>query len=601
MKKLILFLILTVLSLSVACSNDKAVDANNGELENVSENIENLVENTDDSEEAKVQVSEAETETETEIISETESEIVTEGEVEAEIKSVTESESESETITEGENEAESKLMTEGKVELVNEDKVEIITDSETAVFIETINIDPILSVNEEKIAIAFEQGVESPLSQIDRYQYTPKDSDVINFDPQISTVQLKDSLKHKGFDGLEVTYDKTGYKWNDFFGDLDYLQYSRNITVNLSGKSIYEADIVDDYQRYYRYFDENKGLYYEVNDFMVGNFLDENADLTNERTGNCCNYNGIEGIEAPTYNPLSLQNGEEAGSYFITMLDNKPCVYIETLLDDKFHKKWIDIEFGLLVKELVFDNEGLLLEKKVASSIIKKDIDDSVFIEAKDVEYKDITLFVFSITGGDMETIFEAVDNTIPTSETGILLRSDSGSEVTIYTSGMDDMKLDDEIYYSKVSLDSGEVRTIREILDNRFYTICDELEIVEIYDKSCNEKKFFNFEDVGLVSVKIVEDSKIYIFYDPNNISVSGLYDVYEYVIENGEFEEINYYQIENVTINEAIGDVITYNVSLIDFDENVYDDSCMDTYKIIDRGENSFDDGEYMPFWYE
>jgi len=71
--------------------------------------------------------------------------------------------------------------------------------------------------------------------------------------------------------------------------------------------------------------------------------------------------------------------------------------------------------------------------------------------------------------------------------------------------------------------------------------------------------------------------------------------------VIENDEFSKINYYQVQNIAVNEPIRDVITYEISLIDFDEKVYDESYMDNYKIIDRGENSFDDGEYMPFWYQ
>ncbi len=564
MKKLILLAILIISLMAVACSNDKAVEAGGSELASASENSGIVAEKTGEMEDAAQQ--EAETAVEDSNI---------EDEAEAAVEN--DSEEEADTDSPGEN------------------------DWEAAVFAENIYIDPILSVNDEKLAVAIEKGFESPASQIDLYHYTPKNTDVIKYDPQNSPLEMVENLTHKGFEGLEVVYEKTSYDWDDFFDDLDFTEYERNITVSLKGESIFEADVEDEYQKFYRYFDENKGLYYEVNDVMLGNYLDEDAELTNKRIGNCCNYNGIDGLAAPSYNPLMLQNGEEARSYYITVLDDKACLYVESLYNERFYKKWIDIELGVLVKELVFDNEGLMVEKKVARSITEKDIDEGIFKEPKDVDFRDITLFIFSLEGGDVETIVNAFDNTIPTSETGVLLTSDTGSKVTIYTTGIDDMSLGDPIYYSQITLDSGEVRTIRRINDGRFHTICDELEKVEIFDRSCYDKKFFDFEDVGLVSYSKTEDAVSYIFYDPNNISVSALYDVYEYVIKDGEFTEIKYYQIENIAVNEPIGDVITYKISFIDFDENVYDESCMDDYEIIDRGENSFDDGEYMPFYYQ
>jgi len=586
MKKLILLGIIAVILLSVGCSNAQEVDTSSNDVKSLSENSEVVVEKTGNTEEPEQEGTEIENQTEAETATEVEAETITEGEIE--------------TVTDVENKTENITKVDNSNNQQNTDSLEN-KDDKTPVFVENIIIDPIFSYNEEKVAIAVEKGFESPVSQIDRYDYTPKESDTINFTSEKDSLGLEESLKHKGFSGLEVIYDRTQYKWRDFSGDLDVTESKRNITVKLKGESIFETDILDDYQKFYRYFDENKGLYYEVSDFMVGNYLDENAELTNERTGNCANYNGIEGLQAPTYNPLVNQKGEEAINHYITVLNDKPCVYIETIFNENLHKKWIDIESGVLVKSLVFNNEGLIIEKKVATSLTKKDIDDSVFAEPRDIEFKDITLFVFSFVGGDVETIFFAFNALFPGGETGVVLTSDTGSQETIFTRGIDDVKLKDPIYYSKITLDSGDERTIREIKSDRFYTVCDELETVEIFDKSCHEKKFFNFEDVGLMDFKTVGDSTIYTFYDPNNISVSALYGVYEYVIENDEFSKINYYQVQNIAVNEPIRDVITYEISLIDFDEKVYDESYMDNYKIIDRGENSFDDGEYMPFWYQ
>lgn len=460
--------------------------------------------------------------------------------------------------------------------------------------------------NEEKVERAMELGYESPKELLDIYRYTPKSSDVLQFTSQDSSFELGESLVHSGFHSLEVVYKKYQYMCDEFFGDLDVTEYSREITVSLKGESIYEADIVDDYEKYYRYYDENKGLYYEVQDLMMGNFTDPNAELTNKKIGMVCNYASIDGIEAPTYNPLILENDEEGLNYYITSFDDKPCVYIETLFNEKVYKKWVDIQYGVVVKELVFDSEGLLIEKSVAVSIVDKDYEDSIFFEPKDIEYKDITMFIFMAEGGPVDTLYDAVYNTIPNDRTGIKLIGNNDSTITFYTKGIyegmvGDLELDDVFYISYHTNSSGETSRIREIKDDRYYTIHDGMDIVEIFDESCYEKKFFNFSEVGLLNVEVSNDTKYYTFYDPNNISVSGLYNVYEYVIEDNKFASINCYEIESITDNEPVRDIVTYTIEMIPFDESVYDESCLDTYKIIDHGEGSFNDGEYMPFWYE
>ena len=80
----------------------------------------------------------------------------------------------------------------------------------------------------------------------------------------------------------------------------------------------------------------------------------------------------------------------------------------------------------------------------------------------------------------------------------------------------------------------------------------------------------------------------------------MSALYDVYEYVIEDNEISKIITYMVESLTDTEKIGETVSFEISFIDFDEDVYDEN-LDDYEIIDYGENSFNDGEYMPFWYQ
>lgn len=470
------------------------------------------------------------------------------------------------------------------------------------VFSETVSLEPLIEIDEEKVQAAIALGFPDPSSELDVYYYTSKEDDVIQYSPMVNVFDLESNFEHHGFDGLKVVYEKTDYMWDDFFGDLDATEFQKTTTVILKGESIYEEEIEDEYAKYYRYYDENKGLYYEVQDLMIGNFMEEDAELTNEKYGQICNYEALDTISPPSHNPLLLMENEEFSLFLISELDGEPCIYFETTYNGSLYKRWVSLKDGILVKEQKFSDEGLLESEKIATEVAYEEVDASVFEEPRDVEYKDITMFIYSFEGGDLETLGSALENLLPDTETGILLTDEEGETVTLFASSIEDGMIEDVVYYFEYTLELGEVRAIRNVQADRFYTICDELEIVEIFDRSCSEKYFLDFENVGLLGVREEDDSKIYTFYNPNNFSVSGLYDVYEYVIENGVITKIVTYRIEGIEDGEAVNGVTnTYQISLIPFDVSMYDESCMDTYEILDHGEGSIDDGEHMPAWYQ
>jgi hypothetical protein len=470
-----------------------------------------------------------------------------------------------------------------------------------AIFLESKTITSMFSVNEDKVKIAIEMGFPTISSELDIYTYEPKDSDCIEYEMDKLSPELENEMKHKGFDGIEVVYEETKYLWNDFFDELSVTEQVHVITASLKGNSIYEEDIIDENEKYQRYYDEEKGLYFEIQDLMIGNFLEEEEELSNVKTGYVCNYDLLEGTPLPTYNPIRIKSEEEVLCYYITLLEEEPILYMESIYQEKLYKKWIRIKDGILVKEYIFDKEGLLESKKEIRTVSEKEIAQIVFQEPQDIEYVDITLFLYSFSGGDLETLANAIEEKIPAKNTGILLSSETGETVTIFTSGLEEMILQNPVYYEKVFLESGEIRTLRYRNEERFYTICEELETIEVYDTSYREKKYFDFEDVGLLEVKETENGKNYCFYDTNHSSVSGLYSVYEYVIVGEELEQIRSYQIESIMDREPIREVLSYDISLIDYDENICDMNCMNTYEIIDHGEGSIDDGENAPFWFE
>lgn len=484
-------------------------------------------------------------------------------------------------------------------EIVEEETEEVVSGE--LVFCETISMSSEISLDEEKVAAAIALGFPDPATELDVYDYISKEEDVIQYTPVENEFGLESNFEHQGFGDIKVVYEKKEYMWDDFFGDLDATEFIKTTTVKLKGNNIYEEEIEDEYAKYYRYYDESKGIYYEVQDLMMGSYVDDEEELVNEKFGQTCNYGAFDMLVPPTHNPLVLRSEEEFLGFYITEYDDTVCLYYETLYSDSLYKRWVSLEDGIVVKELVFSSEGLLESEKNAISISYDELDPLVFSEPRDVEYTDITMFIYAFEGGDLETLAFAMADALPETETGIVLTSEDGKIVTLYAAEVIDGMIDEVVYYDEYVLESGETRSVRTVQDDRIYTICDELEIVEIYDRSSRERFFFDFEQLGLLGVTTEGTKTTYSFYNPNNISVSGLYDVYEYVIEDGVLSNVVTYRIESIENREVIGVVSTYNISLIDFDASMYDESCMDSYEIIDHGEGSIDDGEHVPVWYQ
>lgn len=467
---------------------------------------------------------------------------------------------------------------------------------------QTITIDTEFNFEDDKHHIALDYELPLPITELELYRYQPSAKDIIQYQSQTSSFKLWESLSHRGFSDLQVVYDRTQYIWTDFFDEINYTECNHDINVALKTNNIYEYDSVDEYASYHRYYNVNDGLYYEVQDLMMGNFMDPDAELTNKKIGTVCNYSALDMVQPPTYNPLILEDGEVLEAVYVTALDGRPHLFMETIFKQKLYQRWIDIELGILVKEFVFDHQGLIVDKTEMVSVDYMQQEDSVFIAPKDIEYKDITMFIYAASGGEFESLSQAISNYFPSGEFGLELTSDD-HRITLYTLGLErpEPNFQDVIYVSYHTDESGKQSRIREITHDRYYTVHDGLKTVEIYDVSCYEKRFFKFDDMGLLGVELKDNSKVYTFYDTNNISVSALYKAYQYVITDKQLTSVTTYSFESITDHKPIGNTQTYGMKIIEMDQSVYDESFLKHYRIIDRGEGSQNDGEYMPFWYQ
>lgn len=464
-----------------------------------------------------------------------------------------------------------------------------------------ISFNSLPETDEAMIRKAEDMGLASPLCELDIYRYSPKKEDSVSYTYSEDSTTLFNTMNHKGFSELEICYEHERYEWDEFMGDITYNEYKKTISVSLKEDSIYEEEIIDEYTKFYRYFYKGKGVFYEVQDTMLGNYSEPAETLTRMRIGMSCNYMGLKNIQKPTYNPFLLEKDEQLMNCYITLFNDEPCVFLELNASEKLYKRWISIRHGVLIKELVFSHKGVLIENKTATSVIEKTIDDTLFQEPEDVDYQDITLLIFKAEGGDYASLDDGIYYTIPEEATGIVLTGDQGQEITIYTGGMNNFSLRHPLYVTNYIKNDGTELTVKNMRDDRFYTIIDDLKTIEVYDESCFEQKFFNFEEVGLIGVSETDSQMIYTFYDPKNLSVSGLYQIYEYVIEDKKIVKINTYMLENIMSQEKLGEEISYTIDFIPFDKSIFDESCMTTYEMIDHGEGSINDGEHMPFWLE
>lgn len=479
----------------------------------------------------------------------------------------------------------------------------VLVDEPDVLKEETTEIDTSLWVfDDEKISIAVEAGLASPYDSVQEESYDPSQEAVIQYMPGLQSAELYASMTHKGFSGLSLTYDKITYKWDDIFGDLDYTTEDKTLLVKVRGNDLYEEDAIDEHQKYFRYYKEASGIFYEVSDFMVGNFLDPEAVLTNKKLGMSCLYKGIDGFVAPAYNPLVLDSGEVLIDCYLTTFQEEPAVYIETQNGNKLHRKWTSVEKGLLLQELIFTDVGLLEQSKLLLTSVEETLNDEVFEQPKDIDYKDITLFLYSASGGDLETLTEALIGTFSEEPFSMTLTDSSGTSFQIHCGGIGDISIDQPYYfYLRENID-GEPRMIIEYrLEDYYYTVSHEMEMAERYQTSSREKLFFNFDQVGFSGFTENGSIKTYTFYH-NQKSVSGMLEFYAYNIDGtvGEILSVAVYNKETLGREETIGESNIYKITEFgEVDESLFEIPA--TYEMIDRGKNSHDDGEWMPFWYQ
>jgi len=494
----------------------------------------------------------------------------------------------SEVIQENEIDLDESKEENDEVTLSSEEKKEVISKTD------------IWEFDDEQIAFSVSMGFPSPLEAIIVKNYEPKVTDAIYFDGSSSGDELFNSLRKKAFEGLTVVYEKNHINWTLFFEELNYSDSQNVLTVSLKEDNIYEEDYNDENSTYYRYYHQDEGVYYEVSDLMMATYTDGVEELTRQRMGTAT-YQGVL-KNVPTYNPIILKEGELLLECFISEIDEQAVIYLESAYKEALYKRWISIEYGVVIKEFVFTKEGLIQEMKAATEITQTDIEESLFYPPVDVDYQDVTLMIYMAEGGSLEQLRESLINALPKDMFSVELKSDSGDSMMLHSSGYSGgQKLDEMVLVYDSEDELGKVVTLRNFRDGEYYhTICDDKKIVERYISSCDELKIFDFETTGFREIKTTDDTITYVFEDLGLGSVRGFrkFYAYEITIETNQLKNIQIYYKEKI-IDNILQDIITYQLT----EYGMTDEAIVlipDDYKIYTNFLGEHYDGEYPAVWW-
>ncbi len=466
----------------------------------------------------------------------------------------------------------------------------------------------IVEFDKEKVEKAKNIVGAEPYRDVETFAYKGKKGDAVTFKVDKNPQKMWDSVKISKTKGLEFKTKEDKYTWAEFGDDLDYSKEELVSTVKIKGDSFYqELEVLDNYEEYYRYFDENEGIHYEIIDIYFGDLTKDKSQLEKQTFASVYNMPIVEKVlgfskSKSNYAPgfLGISNGKTTFCT-VSTLDGKPTIYREITGMKSFAKEWIDIETGVTVKSILFNEKGLATNLEIVENIKKANIPESTFKKPENVKFNDKTLIVLAFSGMvkkvGLEALGGAMENLFDGKEKDLAFSLKSKDEhIEIYAKGIKEefvgFKLDEPVYVYK------DVRTnkkVREFFDDRFYTVYDDLKKVVVYDDSCLNKKFFNMEDLYLLNYGKNGDEYSYKFYEPESYSVSGLHKVYEYVVKDNKFKEINTYFVKNFTNTNPVGTKTKYKVESIKFDKKLYDLDVVNSYQVEDRGKGSFYDGEH------
>lgn len=410
---------------------------------------------------------------------------------------------------------------------------------------------------------------------------------------QLRGQALLDTMVAKNFQDLKVTYETSQYSWMDFFDEWDETLSQVSTQVFLDNEDVKEVSDNDSGVLERTYYRQSDGTLYTVSEYDIGDAF--------EKTGSSIYLKGMPGMPSIAYNPYEIQEGASVRDCYYTYYQGKVILYLETIYNDDLTQSFIDPELGLSIRNIRFNENGLVEWDRQLISTESVNLTAADFYQESDVAYSDLTLFLFAFMGGEaFSPLSSAIADFYSETPIKINLEVDGIDRISLYGRAFEDGIVSGLTQIMTYDMYDQAITLIRYQTDDRFVTICPEKEMVILYGTSHAELKLFQFDTVRLAGYWIENNQHHYRFLDTGYGSVSGMTDVYEYVIDSdGSLDHIEKYCLEEGLGSAIFGDVNLYRVlDVVEESTDMYD--YPESYEVIDMGEFSHDDGEHAPYWF-
>ena len=411
---------------------------------------------------------------------------------------------------------------------------------------------------------------------------------------QLRGQALLDTMVAKNFQDLKVTYETSQYSWMDFFDEWDETLSETQSEVYLNNTDVKEINNNDGSMIERNYYREADGTLYTVSEYDIDGII--------EKAGTTMYLKDMPGLPALTYNPYYLQPDSTVRACYYTMYEGDKVLYLETVHDNDLTQSFIDTDLGLSVRNIRFNELGQVEWDRKLIHTENVSLDENDFYQEADVDYIDMTLFLFAFLGDEeaFSPLVAMVGNYASDVPIKMTLEVDGAETLSLYGTAFGDSLTQGLTVIKTQDMFDHEVTLIRYQTDERYVTICPEKELVILYGTSHSEFKLFKFDTVRLAGYWVENSQHHYRFLDTGYGSVSGMTDVYEYVIErDGSLDHIEKYRLEEGLGSAIYGDVTLYRVlDVVEESTDMYD--FPESYEVIDMGEFSHDDGEHAPYWF-
>lgn len=448
--------------------------------------------------------------------------------------------------------------------------------------------------NQENIKIGVESGFPSIYEKQKEIKYQPKDTDRLKYDWTKRGSELFESILFQNGFCEKANYSIKELDWFVLWDERNFFFTEKNKTVYLSGEDIYEEEVQDENSKIFRYYQEEKGILYEVSKVKIGE--------EEKVYGVSICPEVISGLSDFRYTSLSKGENAKLCDCFLTEWKKDPAIYTEWIdLQEgkRYIKEWTSVKTGLSLAKYVFSEDGSFISGTELQKVEKLDLTKVSFQEPADISYQDMTSLLYGFLE-DGFSLFQEMAKNYFIEETFFLTLESEERKIELYVDGKNLDKTGVKQWVTDMKDKTFSIFSFRE--KEKYYTIIPSKKLVESYEESVGEWKYFNFEKTALRRVKSENQRIQYLFEDIGVSPLSGLCQYYEYSFDKDtkKLISISLYQANSYkSLDEGVQKEVFFLKGIQKADGAIF--SLPKGYKRVENYGGNVYDGEHPPFWWQ